>query len=273
MEGLAFIRIPGEARQVLDVIMRLTLGWNKSEAEISLPQFSRSTGLTKVHVCRALAKLREMNLITQKGNNITQKGNNSLPKKVTHQLKQVKSKKQSPPIVPPTGGEGVYVADVLTDRFDRFYAVYPKKRSKAQALKAWRSIKPSEQLLATMIASVERAKTSVEWSRESGRFIPYPASWLNAHGWEDVYEQAPDPVRQSKQSAVGPKISYTRDKGRWMCVVDGRGEFVGEEQVPDEWKARINGQSKAEPKSEVTDLMAALSGKMSMAGAIGGDHA
>jgi hypothetical protein len=36
-----------------------------------------------------------------------------------------------------------------------------------------------------MIATIERAKKSEEWRREMGKYIPYPATWLNAKGWED----------------------------------------------------------------------------------------
>lgn len=69
--------------------------------------------------------------------------------------------------------------------FETFWKNYPKKKSRVQAEKAWLKIKPNEQLLATMLAMIERAKTSVEWQKENGRYIPYPASWLNAKRWED----------------------------------------------------------------------------------------
>ena len=104
MEALAGIRIPGVARQCLDVILRKTYGWNKNEDIISLSQFAVITHLGKGKICQALDKLRQMNIvITQKGNmtgnkhrlnkdfstwrplpkkvTITQKGNKSLPKK------------------------------------------------------------------------------------------------------------------------------------------------------------------------------------------------
>ncbi len=74
---------------------------------------------------------------------------------------------------------------VLMYRFDRFWSVYPKKKSKGEAEKAWKSIKPDEQLLATMIATIGRAKKSWEWLREGGQYIPHPATWLRAKGWED----------------------------------------------------------------------------------------
>jgi len=69
--------------------------------------------------------------------------------------------------------------------FETFWNTYPKKKSKGQAEAAFKKIRPDEQLLAIMIARIEQAKTSEDWIKESGKYIPYPASWLNAKGWLD----------------------------------------------------------------------------------------
>lgn len=69
MEALASIRIPGEARQVLDVILRKTYGWNKKEDKISLSQFRKITSLKDHHIIRSRKKLISMNLITTKKGN------------------------------------------------------------------------------------------------------------------------------------------------------------------------------------------------------------
>ncbi len=66
MEALAIIRIPGEARQVLDAIFRKTYGWNKKEDRISLSQLRKMTNLKDCHIIRARKKLILMNLITIK---------------------------------------------------------------------------------------------------------------------------------------------------------------------------------------------------------------
>jgi len=63
MEALATIRIPGEARQVLDVIFRKTYGWNKKKDKISLSQFYKATGIKKPSIIRAIKTLSTMNLI------------------------------------------------------------------------------------------------------------------------------------------------------------------------------------------------------------------
>ncbi len=60
------IRIPGEARQILDCIIRQTYGYNKLEDRIALVQFCEWTGMKKPEVCRALAKLQMMNIIVGK---------------------------------------------------------------------------------------------------------------------------------------------------------------------------------------------------------------
>lgn len=69
--------------------------------------------------------------------------------------------------------------------FDTFWSAYPKKKSKGTAEKVFAKIRPNEQLLATMLATIERAKASEDWSKESGKYIPHPATWLNGRRWED----------------------------------------------------------------------------------------
>ena len=36
-----------------------------------------------------------------------------------------------------------------------------------------------------MIAAIEAQKASEQWTREGGRYIPNPATWLNGGRWED----------------------------------------------------------------------------------------
>ena len=69
MDNLAKIRIAGEARQMLDVIIRKTYGFNKKEDKISTSQFMKLTGLSRIAIPKARRKLLELNLIT-----VSQKG-------------------------------------------------------------------------------------------------------------------------------------------------------------------------------------------------------
>lgn len=101
-----------------------------------------------------------------------------------------------------------YKQDIKTDAetsFLLFWSAYPKKVSKPDALKAWKKIKPSEDLINKIIASVESSKNSQEWKNENGKYIPYPASWLNSARWEDGQDENAKPK---------PKTGDKNDKGQ-----------------------------------------------------------
>ena len=75
--------------------------------------------------------------------------------------------------------------DTPPERFASFWKIYPRKTAKGDAERAWRKLRPSEELQRTILAAVERAKQSEQWLRDGGRFIPYPATWLNGKRWKD----------------------------------------------------------------------------------------
>jgi uncharacterized protein YdaU (DUF1376 family) len=74
------------------------------------------------------------------------------------------------------------------DGFEKFWQAYPNKKSKGQAKRAWQKLHPTEQLLGQILAALDQAKTSDQWAKDNGRFIPHPSTWLNAEGWEDKHE-------------------------------------------------------------------------------------
>lgn len=69
--------------------------------------------------------------------------------------------------------------------FEKFWKAYPRRASKQQALKAFLKLKPTDELLNRMITAIDRQKLSPQWVKDGGVFIPYPATWLNQHRWED----------------------------------------------------------------------------------------
>ena len=71
------------------------------------------------------------------------------------------------------------------DGFATFWKQYPKRVAKSQALKAWKKIKPTGQVLADLMAGLEKQKASGDWEKDGGQFIPHPATWLNGRRWED----------------------------------------------------------------------------------------
>ena len=69
--------------------------------------------------------------------------------------------------------------------FTVFYSAYPKHTGKKKALEVWLKLKPSEELLQTILKGIEVQKRSNQWQKNNGEFIPYPATWLNGRRWED----------------------------------------------------------------------------------------
>lgn len=70
-------------------------------------------------------------------------------------------------------------------RFTEFWAIYPKKAAKPDAEKAWDKNVQTEDLADLIISDVERRRGKSDWLRDNGRYIPYPATYLNQHRWED----------------------------------------------------------------------------------------
>lgn len=69
--------------------------------------------------------------------------------------------------------------------FDRFWAAYPKKTAKTDAAMAFHKSDVTEELLVRILAAIERQAKGESWRKDGGKFIPYPATWLNGRRWED----------------------------------------------------------------------------------------
>ena len=83
----------------------------------------------------------------------------------------------------------------LSNSFNSFWESYPKKKSKGDAEKAFAKINPNEELLAAILAKIEQGKKSEDWQKDSGKYIPHPATWLRAKGWEDEDTESKQPGR------------------------------------------------------------------------------
>lgn len=85
-------------------------------------------------------------------------------------------------------------------QFDKFWQAYPKKVSKKQAQKSWKKINPSLELFEKILKALEMVKQTEQWKKDNGKFIPYPATWLNQERWTDEIKMMQDikPVIEPK---------------------------------------------------------------------------
>jgi len=79
---------------------------------------------------------------------------------------------------------------VLTLAFSRFWEVYPKKTAKPKAEKAFKKLALQNGELERIITAVGEWSKTDQWQEASGKFIPYPATFINQRRWEDQIPQA-----------------------------------------------------------------------------------
>ncbi len=83
--------------------------------------------------------------------------------------------KDSPPIVP------------LSNDFDQFWNTYPKKVGKKLCFDIWKNPKKrnGRPPIDILVQIIEKQKQSEDWTKEDGRYIPNPSTWLNQGRWDD----------------------------------------------------------------------------------------
>jgi len=69
-----------------------------------------------------------------------------------------------------------------SDDFEKFWKSYPKKTGKGGAYAKWKKFKPS---LDTVLKALEWQKSSNDWTKENGQYIPNPETYLNQKRWDD----------------------------------------------------------------------------------------
>ncbi len=66
-----------------------------------------------------------------------------------------------------------------SSEFDDFWNTYPRREGKVDAQKAWKMLRPDNELLQRIIVNLSR------YSETEKRFIPLPATYLRGRRWED----------------------------------------------------------------------------------------
>ena len=69
--------------------------------------------------------------------------------------------------------------------FEAFWAEYPNRSKRHDSRNVWMRLKPDEALQARIIAGVRAAKSSQQWQKEGGRYIPSAERYLRERRWED----------------------------------------------------------------------------------------
>jgi hypothetical protein len=109
--------------------------------------------------------------------------------------------------------------------FDEWYSIYPRKKQPQDAKKAFAKAINSGTITLDALMAKTRA-FAASWQNEPKdrrRFIPYPASWLNAGGYHDEPDGGdgePAPVVRDPRSFTDAdwqkRLTYLRDTETWL---------------------------------------------------------
>jgi len=96
----------------------------------------------------------------------------------------------------------------------RFWKVYPVKREKPQAYRAWQDLH-CEAIADVIVAKVEELKAEDKQWRDG--FTKWPARWLKAEGWEDepIRDSNAEPPTKWREVTSCPhcRIGFWKDEG------------------------------------------------------------
>lgn len=81
--------------------------------------------------------------------------------------------------------------------FELFWNAYPRKDSKAAAVKAWNKIALTPELIVAILDAIAWQREQEQW--QTRNFIPLPATYLNGRRWED------EPPAQQTVAPTRPK--------------------------------------------------------------------
>ena len=92
--------------------------------------------------------------------------------------------------------------------FDIFYAEYPLKKARGQALKTWDKLTKQKKLpdIEVLLNAIKDQKAERVLKQSKNQFvpgIPYPSTWLNAESWSDEVEK---PKKSSNYKNLYPDV-------------------------------------------------------------------
>lgn len=92
--------------------------------------------------------------------------------------------------------------------FETFWKTYPRKVSKKTAEKAWNKIDMDENVFQAVMTALNKYKACEQWTKDGGKFIPHPATWLNQERWNDEIISSLPPefekFREENKSNIRP---------------------------------------------------------------------
>lgn len=191
----------------------LDAGWLRvRSAGLEFPNFTRwNTNSAKKRLSTA-KRVSTHKTAKKKGNAPGNAKGNAVSVTTALPTEQNRTEQVIPPNPPQAGGESGGAAKrkprpsspADPPGFAEFWSAYPRKTARANAVKAFAALSPDADILAAILAALAAQRTWDGWTKDGGKYIPHPATWLNAERWKDE----PPAVLAPKPAATKPTIVY-----------------------------------------------------------------
>lgn len=92
--------------------------------------------------------------------------------------------------------------------FESFWKIYPNRKAKGAAYKAWQKLNPDSSLQALLFSAIESQKKERAMLSAAGRFVPewkYAGTWLNQKCWLDEPVKSEDMGHAQSGRLSGPE--------------------------------------------------------------------
>lgn len=74
------------------------------------------------------------------------------------------------------------------EKFDLFWKDYPRKTDKKKAKAKFFKLNLHNGKFETIMNALQQQKESEQWTKDKGKFVPHPTTWINGERWDDEME-------------------------------------------------------------------------------------
>lgn len=143
------------------------------------PNLDSSLAKAKAGSAGGRAKQTEANASNLEANSSKEEANASTSEANASNLEAIKNKEDRS-----KNKEYIKPYCTIDEAFEAFWKEYPNRKGKGKAREAFKkAIKKAS--VDTMVEAVRKQRQGSQWKKDEGRYIPYPATWLNQERWED----------------------------------------------------------------------------------------
>lgn len=189
-----------------------SVGWAvETEDGVILPKFFGDLNAEPIKSSGAERQKRYRDRL--RNGDVTRDGNGDVTRPVTVTGEKRERREESNTPLPPVGGSVEKPARTRKPKdehphFAAFWSAYPRKTAKPNAMTAFARLDPDADTLAAILAALDVQRRSVDWCKDGGRYIPHPATWLNARRWEDQMPEVRPPAVPTMSSNSTPYEPY-----------------------------------------------------------------